>query len=331
MLKLSQILCPTDFSALSFEALRIAGQFAARFQARLDVLHIVEPDQPINSLVLSHREAINTASQNSADKQTTPATASRKLHSVIAKNVAMPQVVIPRSLTRMGKPSHEIVTTAQEEGSDLIVMGTHGVTGWRHMIIGSVAETVVRTAPCPVLTIRETREESDFCVEEPRKILCSTDFSEASYEGVDFAGDLARKFGAELILMHALEPFTGYSGLVLEPVEIESFTLADMTQQLQAVLEVRAPDGVQTRPLATWGGAADGIVEAAQKEKADLIVIATHGVTGWRHLLLGSVAETVVRTATCPVLSVPVSRPVTAYAGHNPAATPSWKTSSETD
>jgi nucleotide-binding universal stress UspA family protein len=309
MLTVRQILCPIDFSDLSYEALRVAARLAARFHAHLDILHVVATAQPANHLGIAHNDARQADKTVLASEPETPATASRGLQKIAAERVTLDHKIVPRSLARIGTPFDEIVNAATKEGADLIVMGTHGLTGWRHMVLGSVAETVVRTAPCPVLAIREAREGVTFCAEEPRKILCTTDFSEASYEGLNVAGDLAREFGAEVVLVNSVEPFTGYPGLILEPVDIETFTIADATQELETVLKAHAPKGVQVRPLAVWGSAADGITDAALREKVDLIVIATHGVTGWRHLVMGSVAERVVQTAHCPVLTVPILRP----------------------
>lgn len=312
MMTLRQILCPTDFSDLSYEAVRVAASLADHFQAELDILHVVAPNQALNNLSVVRDDVMQWGIHAGVDPLETPietpATASRKLQEVAAEHVATAHKVVPRSLTRLGSPFDEIVNVAEQESADLIVMGTHGLSGWRHMVLGSVAETVVRLAPCPVLAIREARDGVTFCADKPRKILCTTDFSKASYEGLKVAGELAREFDAVLILVNAVEPFVGYPGLILEPPAIEAFSITDSTQELAAVLAARGPRDVRTRPLAVWGCAADGITEAALQAKVDLIVIATHGITGWRHLVMGSVAERVVQTAHCPVLTVPVSR-----------------------
>jgi nucleotide-binding universal stress UspA family protein len=274
-LNVSRILCPTDYSDLSYEALRVASYLAEQTQAELCILHVVTPEQ-------EHGEETHASS-----------------HAASQANM-----VIPRSLTRAGRPGDEIVAAAREEDADLIVMGTHGLTGWRHLVLGSVAEAVVRTAPCPVLTVRQVRDE----VKPPRKILCSTDFSEPSFVALKAAAKIAQAFDAELIVAHAVEPFGGYTGLVLEAPLVEEFHEDEVEAQLADAIKTHLPAGAKARPRVEWGSPVEGILAAAEHESADLIVIATHGVTGWRHWFIGSVAEAVVQRARCPVLTIPIPK-----------------------
>ncbi len=141
-----------------------------------------------------------------------------------------------------------------------------------------------------------------------RKILCTTDFSEPSYKGVAVADELAAHFGAELILINVVIPIHPTAGGDL-PVEYLSENLHDQmmrnaTASLEKVKAERISAGVRARQLVAYGNAPDEITEHAEKEGVDLLVIATHGWTGWRRLLFGSVAEKVIRLATCPVLTV---------------------------
>ena len=137
------------------------------------------------------------------------------------------------------------------------------------------------------------------------RILCPTDFSEPSYAGLVAACTLARICGAELILLHVTEPFVGFGDLLSDEVGGDC-DLATAKAKLAEVIETRVPSGVQARAMVKWGGAADAIVQVAQNEDVDLVVIATHGLTGWRHMLFGSVTEAVVHGAHCPVLTVPI-------------------------
>lgn len=145
-----------------------------------------------------------------------------------------------------------------------------------------------------------------------RKILCSTDFSEPSFEALKVAGEWATHFGAELCLIYVVEPMES-PGFVLSMDEIEESMQADAVQQLQAVLNKRLPQLPSARPIVRIGSAADQISQAVADEKADLLVIATHGASGWRdivsgtnveHLLFGSVATNVLSLTFCPVLTV---------------------------
>jgi nucleotide-binding universal stress UspA family protein len=143
-----------------------------------------------------------------------------------------------------------------------------------------------------------------------KKILCPTDFSEPSYEALKAANELALHFSTELYLVHVISPApiaeasTDYSGTpdlsVLEEMETSAKNL------LQRIVKRRVPKELHTHQIIVLGGAADEIIRIGEKEKVDLIVIATHGQTGWRHLVFGSVAERVVRLAPCPVLTIRV-------------------------
>jgi len=145
------------------------------------------------------------------------------------------------------------------------------------------------------------------------KILCPTDFSEASYEALDTAIELAAHFHAELCLAHVIPPappIPADPAYVFQGPETYSQELqADAETRLKAVMENRIPRGLPARAAIAHGDAATEIVQIADTEAAEVIVISTHGLTGWRHLVFGSVAEKVVRLARRPVLVIPTSHP----------------------
>jgi nucleotide-binding universal stress UspA family protein len=145
------------------------------------------------------------------------------------------------------------------------------------------------------------------------KVLCPLDFSEPSYKALNSAAELASHFGAELVIVHVIptpvpgipaDPTYAFAG----PEEYEKALRANAKEQLALALQ-RLPEGLRLRTAIGSGDAADEIARLATAEAADLIVIATHGLTGWRHLVFGSVAEKVIRLADRPVLVVPVHEP----------------------
>jgi nucleotide-binding universal stress UspA family protein len=142
-----------------------------------------------------------------------------------------------------------------------------------------------------------------------KKILCPTDFSEPSYEGLKGAHELAEQFSAELILVHVVSPVnfapspTGGAGFHLAKYFEEIVNASQ--KSLDEVAKSRIPPNLAARTVVLQGPPADQIVELAASEKVDVIVVATHGWTGWRRFIFGSVAERVVRLASCPVLTVP--------------------------
>jgi universal stress protein A len=145
-----------------------------------------------------------------------------------------------------------------------------------------------------------------------KKILCPTDFSEPSYEALRAADELASHFSAELVLIHVVSVPT-YPATVTPEASASSIDLFTSYQQemevyaknvLDQVTQERVSEGIKSRTRVCLGDAADEIVGTAADENADLIVIATHGLTGWRRFMFGSVAEKVVRLAQCPVLTI---------------------------
>ncbi|MBL8751643.1 MAG: universal stress protein [Planctomycetes bacterium] len=138
------------------------------------------------------------------------------------------------------------------------------------------------------------------------RIVCPTDFSPTAGRAADYATELARTFGAELILLHVI-PEMNYP--------LRSFGMAGAFPHLREELHKRADEalqkekarlgaGVTIRTLLHDGEAHQQVIDCAKGEKADLIVIGTHGHTGLKHLMLGSTAEKIVRAAECPVLTV---------------------------
>jgi len=141
-----------------------------------------------------------------------------------------------------------------------------------------------------------------------KKILVPTDFSEPSYQGLEAAVDLAKLFQAELAVVHVLAvlpPNPADPNISFEVPEFEAIVHKDSIDKLHEIVKTRIPAGIKATAIVGHGHAAKEIVRIAEEEfKADLIVIATQGHTGWSHLLLGSVAEKVLRHAPCPVFSV---------------------------
>lgn len=147
----TRILCPVDFSPYSKEALRVASDLAMRFDGTLSILHVIPPI-PV-SAVPGAATAFNVAEYQQ-----------QLVGDNTAALTALVSEVLPLSLSEMrarsqtivlhGEPAFEIVRYAQEIRATLIVLATRGLTGWDHVLFGSVAERVVRLSPCPVLTIR---------------------------------------------------------------------------------------------------------------------------------------------------------------------------------
>lgn len=138
------------------------------------------------------------------------------------------------------------------------------------------------------------------------RVLCPSDFSEPSRQAAKIAVELAKHFGAQLCLVNVvpIRPLLPHeAGFPFAVSEHEKLLQAHADEKLRRLAEQITAEGVNVRTILGRGDAADEIVRIAQKQNADIIVIATHGMTGWRRVVFGSVAEKVVRLATTLVLT----------------------------
>jgi len=138
-----------------------------------------------------------------------------------------------------------------------------------------------------------------------KKIVCPTDFSDGSFRALAEASELAVQFGAEVCLVHVIGSIPPTS----EPAipEMPVWRHEDIEKELRRVAVPLTSKGIRVQYVVADGDAAEQIVHVAEDVGADLIVIATHGNTGWRHLAFGSVAGKVVRLASCPVMTIRMS------------------------
>ncbi|HLW35162.1 MAG TPA: universal stress protein [Chthoniobacterales bacterium] len=148
-ISLKRILVPVDFSPLSKKALHYAARMAQQFGAEVNILHVAEPEVPpaFDGFMMAPPPIFNGTHSCNGQLKT--------LVSVVRK-AGVDRV---SSSVRTGLAAFEIVEAAKELDVDLIVIATHGYTGWKHFAIGSTAERVVRAAPCPVLVVREKEHE----------------------------------------------------------------------------------------------------------------------------------------------------------------------------
>jgi nucleotide-binding universal stress UspA family protein len=284
----TRILVALDFSPPSDAALAYARTVAATFGGALHLLHVVENEflRPIAADPRGIEDAALT----------------RLRYRLRADDYT--RFRASTAVERSDDAADEIVTYARSRGVDLIIMGTHGRTGLAHVLVGSVAERVVRSAPCPVLTLHEAPSPGNAL---PKRILVPTDFSAPSHAALQYARSVAAGFGASLHVLHVLEEVAaapaGSEIFVAESALTRTTRLNDARERLGRLLSDDVRRSVTASFDAIFGSRAATIVDYAADNAYDLIVMGTHGRTGVAHLLLGSVAEAVVRTARCPVLT----------------------------
>jgi nucleotide-binding universal stress UspA family protein len=286
------ILFAADFSENSKDAFRMACALAVENQTRLLVLHVLEPDLVPEGPTYVAQPTVPFS--ETGGEQGRPEAVKRRLGEVYAPA----QALDVEYHTRLGAVSEEVLRMADEVGAELIAMGTHGRTGLRRLLAGSVAIAVLRGARCSVLALRShdrPREASAI-----RVILHPTDFSDASEAALRVARSLARDLGARLLILHVMPSEIVVSEAVI-PVDPATYRNA-----LEAMRErLNGPDlkyPVEVR--LGQGTAADESLRAAQEAGCDLIVMGTHARTGLGRLLMGSVAESVLPRADCPVIVV---------------------------
>lgn len=304
----ARLLVPIDFSAPSDAALDHARLFARAWGGALHLLHVTGDRTPPPA---------------GGDPHDEPA-ALRQIRDRLTDEDRQQRLTI--RVVERAAPAEGILGYARTAGTDLIVMGTHGRSGVAHLLLGSVAETVVRGAPCPVLTVRHApRGAAPFA-----RILVPTDFSAPSDAALDLARIFQLRFGASIHLLHVLEdeqiagPF-GAEVFVTESPDARAARLRDARERLSHRISAVDQESRRVTSEILFGPTAGTIVHYAADTGFDLIVMGTHGRTGLAHLLMGSVAERVIRGAACPVMTTHGERPCTVVvpAGAREAATAS--------
>jgi nucleotide-binding universal stress UspA family protein len=203
-----------------------------------------------------------------------------------------------------GRPSSCILQEAQRVTADLVVMGTHGVGGFERLVLGSVAEKVLRTATCPVLTVPPA-DITGASIPYSR-LLCPVDFSESSLAAVRVALAFAEEADAHLSILHVVD-WPPDEGLLVERVDAPEFR-AIVEGRIRPRLDALVPDDARLwcKPASrvAYGKAYRRILELAERERSDLIVIGVRGRNPIDLAVFGSTTNQIVRHATCPVLTV---------------------------
>ena len=204
----------------------------------------------------------------------------------------------------VGVPEDSILKVAEDAQVDLIAMGTHGRTGWDRLRLGSVVEAILCKAPCPVLMVNASGAAHS-PVNPLRlnlsRFMVATDFSASSEAALRSAVVLAKRLNAQVVLVHVSEP-SGSSRL--ESVHINESSRRRADQRFQKAISACRAEQVVSDRIVLQGNPVEVILDQAKRVKADLIVMGTHGRRGMKLIILGSVAESVVRRAGCPVVVV---------------------------
>ena len=278
MHSLSRILVPIDFSERAVGAALCAKALSGHFHSQLTLLHVIPPPEP-------GFEELHRARRVQA---------TREIEGFLADELAgLPQT----RLVLEGEPAGAIVEFAHSQGTDLIVMPTHGCGSFRRFILGSNTAKVLHDANCPVWTGVHV-PESTAVLPALRQILCAVDLGPQSGKALEWATWLQRECGAALTLMHA-------ATAIPEPSPAAGTRRrSQIREAVEAELErLRQAAGAAAETAIETGEPAAAICGAARRLRADVVVIGRGSASGVYGRLRTN-AYAIIREAPCPVVSV---------------------------
>jgi nucleotide-binding universal stress UspA family protein len=298
MLEIKRVLCPVDFSDASQHAIEHAIVVSKWYGATVVGLHVHHPIY----VPTAPLEPPGFPSAAVADAELV-AQLARDLERALAPARAAGLAV--EAALEHGVPATRIVEAVHAQRADLVVIGTHGASGFERLALGSVTEKVVRKAACPVLTVPPRAHATSRL--PFKRLLCPIDFSQASKSALDVALTLAQEAQADLVLLHVLE-----WPVDREPASMPGFNVpeyrvfreTEAAAELEALVPAAARDWCTIESRLTHGKPYEQILAVAGAREADLIVIGVHGRNAVDVMLFGSTTNQVIRGATCPVLTL---------------------------
>ena len=303
MIEIKKILCPIDFSEISRHAYSYAAAIARWYQSEIVALHVVVNRPAVEAAPVPYVAVLPALSleQVRADAMRALPEFLRAAHGGEVKFKAL--VVEAPDVHR------EIVAQAGVIRPDLVVMGSHGRTGFDRIVLGSVAEKVLRKSAVPVLIVPpHAAGTPPPAAARFHRILCATDFSTGSLEALTLAMSLAQEADAGLTLLHVIEALPElYELSIGEHMNITAIRAAVEAQSRER-LQTLVPETVRTyctvETVISEGRASAEILRLAHDRQIDLIVMGVHGRGPIDRLVFGSNTHDVIRGATCPVLTV---------------------------
>jgi nucleotide-binding universal stress UspA family protein len=303
MITMSRVLCATDFSEGSRHAFDYAVAMAKWYRATLTVLHVHRLTMPVYAatpmaMPVGMPPILLTPAETAQLEQ--------NLTSFVA-SASAPGLRVETLLDQDYDVAGAVLARAESVAADLLVLGTHGRSGFERFVLGSVAEKVLRRAAVPVLTVPPRAGAPGRPISMRPRILCAVDFSRSSFRSLDYAASLAAETDGVLVVLHVVEV----------PPESPDLALPDLAAYREARLEEgrlalartvgALAEAWKVVPLVLAGPPHRVILQTAAEQNADLIVMGIQGRSAVERGLFGWTAERVVREATCPVLTLKVT------------------------
>ncbi|MFC4541405.1 universal stress protein [Halosolutus amylolyticus] len=295
---IESVLLPTDGSDGALAGAKRGLDLAVAAGADVHVLSVVDTSEVEGVSGIFEDDTDEARAAIEAEAETAVETVAR------AAEKRDPDLEVTTTVER-GKPFRIIESTVDAAGIDVVAMGTRGRAGLERVVLGSVTENVLRTAPVPVLAVPPEAGDVELTTETTENVLLPTDGSEGAEVAVDWGVTLADAFDAMLHTIYSADTsrFTGSAepGTILTKLEREG------EDALGTVRDRARAAGVSVTGTVATGPPARAVLNYADEHAIDLLAIGTHGRSGLERKLLGSVTENVVRNADVPVLCVPMS------------------------
>jgi nucleotide-binding universal stress UspA family protein len=292
-LKIKLILCPIDFSEFSVSAYQHALSVAEHYQAKLVAQHIVElwrhPSVDFAASAGLYEEALQ-ALRDGGEEQ---------LQEFVKKHPH--DEIQPELVVQVGIAADSILSFAQSQETDVIVMGTHGRRGFDRLVLGSVTDRVMRRAPCPVLAASKPPHDSVTASNEQHfhhlsRILFCADFSENSERALKYAISATAEYDAELTLLHVLE------GAPSQAKTEEAMAVA--AERLDKLIPPEERKSLKIKTAARIGKPYAQIIQLAVEAQIDLVTMGVRGRGALDVAVFGSTTYRVMQLGSCPVLAV---------------------------
>ncbi|RMF93803.1 MAG: universal stress protein [Candidatus Schekmanbacteria bacterium] len=292
-----RILVPVDFSDGSMNSFNLAEFFSKDRGSKIILVHIIsEPliTDPIHSSEYFTPKIIADLKEELEEKIQEEYVEKSNLKNDI-------ETVVLR-----GYPPTEIISLIEKTNADLVVMGTHGRKGLAHLLLGSVTEKVIRASKVPVITMRVDTVIAPESY-NIKKILVPYDFSQLSEKSLHLAERIANFYHSEIDLVFVNQPITYYpyylSDYISEEDVLEKID-EEIKEKLEALANREESKNIKVDTFVKRGEPYEKIIELSEELASNLIVMGTHGRSGIAHVVIGSVAERVIRSSHIPVMTV---------------------------
>jgi nucleotide-binding universal stress UspA family protein len=296
MIEIEHILCPVDLSDVSGQALRYAVLLARWYEATVTVLEVVSEPFPPTPFA-----PVTAATLTPEERAEFEAGLDAFVAGIAADGIDLATTV------KEGQVAREILQEARALAADLIVLGTHGRGGFEHLLLGSVAERVLRKATCPVLTVPPHAAAAGNRPAGFHDVLCPVDFSPASLGALAYALSIAQEAGGRLALLHVLDwpaDRPDPAGVASDLHDYRRHLQDQAFRDLRAAVPAEARNWCEPVELVVVGKPYEEILKIAKERGSDLIVMGVHSRRAAELHVFGSTADHVIRAAHCPVLTI---------------------------